>query len=223
MEFGEDRIAARLAAPAAATLARARGPATEGWRGGRQLTAQAAIAAAGSQGDEALMLAYAGGEAAAFEPLYLRHKDALYRYFLRHVGAPDLAAELFQDTWKNLIQARARYRPDAPFGAWLFRLAHNRLVDHFRAQRPTTAVPDDLPAPPADRPDETVARQAQAQRLLAALAALPAEQREVIVLREERDLTLEQIGEIQGVGRETVKSRLRYALAKLREVLDDPA
>jgi len=167
------------------------------------------------------MQAYAGGDAAAFEALYRRHKDALYRYLLRGVSSPDVAAELFQDVWKNLIQARSRYRPDAPFGAYLYKLAHNRLMDHFRSHRPTTEVPEDLPAPESERPDETVARRAQAERLLRALALLPAEQREVVVLREERDLTLEQIAEVQGVGRETVKSRLRYALAKLREVLDD--
>jgi RNA polymerase sigma-70 factor (ECF subfamily) len=167
------------------------------------------------------MQAYAGGDAAAFEPLYRRHKDALYRYLLRGTRSPDAAAELFQDVWKNLIQSRVRYRPDAPFGAFLYKLAHNRLMDHFRMQRPTVEVPEDLPAAESERPDETVVRRAQAARLLRALAGLPPEQREIIVLREERDLTLEQIAGIQGVGRETVKSRLRYALAKLREVLDD--
>lgn len=163
------------------------------------------------------MQAYAGGDAAAFETLYRRHKDALYRYLLRGTSSPDVAGDLFQDVWKNLIQARARYRPDAPFGAWLFKLAHNRMMDHFRMQRPTSELSDELPAPASERPDETVARRAGAETLLRALYALPAEQREVIVLREERDLTLEQIADIQGVGRETVKSRLRYALAKLRE------
>ena len=79
------------------------------------------------------MLAYAGGDAGAFERLYRRHKDGLYRYFLRHTEGRDMAAELFQDVWKGLIQARERYRPDAPFSAWLYRLAHNRLVDHYRS------------------------------------------------------------------------------------------
>jgi RNA polymerase sigma-70 factor, ECF subfamily len=167
------------------------------------------------------MQAYARGEAAAFEALYRRHKDALYRYLLRGASSPDAAAELCQDTWKNVIQARLRYRPDAPFGAYLYKLAHNRLMDHFRALRPTSEVPEDLPGPESEQPHATVARRAEAQRLLDALAALPPEQREVIVLREERDLTLEQIAQLQGVGRETVKSRLRYALAKLREVIGD--
>jgi len=178
-----------------------------------------AVAPEGAAGDEALMQAYAGGDAAAFEALYRRHKDALYRYLLRGTSSPDQAAELFQDVWKNLIQARLRYRPDAPFGAYLFKLAHNRLMDHFRQRRPTSEVPEDLPAPESERPDAMAARRVEAERLLRALALLPHEQREVIVLREERDLTLEEIAAIQGVGRETVKSRLRYALAKLREVL----
>ena len=167
------------------------------------------------------MLAYAGGDAASFEALYRRHKDALYRYLLRGVNSPDLAAELFQDVWRKLIEARSRYHAGAPFTAWLFKLGHNRLVDHWRAQRPTTEVPEDLPAPDAERPDEVLARQLNAAGLLRALAVLPPEQREIIVLREERDLTLEQIAHIQGVGRETVKSRLRYALAKLREVMSE--
>jgi RNA polymerase sigma-70 factor (ECF subfamily) len=167
------------------------------------------------------MLAYVGGDAGAFEQLYRRHKDGLYRYFLRHVEPRDMAAELFQDVWHNLIQARARYRDDAPFGAWLYKLAHNRLIDHYRRQRPAEAVPEDLAAAETQQPEVMAMQSQQAQRLLAALGRLPPEQREIIVLREEQELTLEQIAVIQEVGRETVKSRLRYALAKLREVLDD--
>lgn len=162
------------------------------------------------------MQAYAAGSVAAFEKLYRRHKDPLYRYLLRAGGSEDLAADVFQDTWKNLIAARSRYRPDAPFAAYLFKLARNRLMDHFRAARPAGEVPEDLPAPESERPDEMHARRSVADCVLRMLGLLPVEQREIIVLREERELTLEQIAELQGVGRETVKSRLRYALAKLR-------
>lgn len=168
------------------------------------------------------MLAYAGGDAGAFERLYRRHKDPLYRYCLRHLHqSPDQAAELFQDVWQRVIQARERYRADAPFSAWLYRLAHNRLVDHYRQWRPTEDVPEDVAIPEAQQPEPSAIREQQARRLLRAVGALPVEQRQIIVLREERELTLEQIADIQGVGRETVKSRLRYALAKLREALDD--
>lgn len=165
------------------------------------------------------MSAYAAGDAGAFELLYRRHKDALYRYFLRHVDAAD-AAELFQDVWKHLIGSRRRYRPSAAFSAWLFTMAHHRLMDHFRRTRPTEALPESL-AQQGDGPERVAQQQQTVARVLSALNALPLEQREVIVLREERELTLEQIAEVQGVGRETVKSRLRYALAKLREVLHE--
>lgn len=169
--------------------------------------------------DAELMLAYAGGDARAFEVLYRRHKDGLYRYLLRACRSPDTAQELFQDVWGKVISARQRYRAEAPFGAWLYKLAHNRLVDHWRALRPSEELPETLVAPESEGPEQLAARQSQATELLQALETLPPEQREIIVLREEQDLTLEQIAEIQGVGRETVKSRLRYALAKLREVV----
>lgn len=167
------------------------------------------------------MLAWAGGDAGAFERLYRRHKDSLYRYFLRHVRPPDLAGEAFQDVWQKVIQSRDRYRADAPFAAWLYTLAHHRLMDHYRSQRPNDEMPEDLPAPEQDHPERLTEQAQQSYRLLAALQTLPPEQREIIVLREEQDFTLDQIATIQGVGRETVKSRLRYALAKLREVLHD--
>jgi RNA polymerase sigma-70 factor, ECF subfamily len=167
------------------------------------------------------MLAWAGGDAGAFEQLYRRHKDSLYRYFLRHVRPPDLAGEAFQDVWQKVIQSRDRYRADAPFAAWLYTLAHHRLMDHYRSQRPNDEMPDDLAAPERDHPERRAEQSQQSYRLLAALQTLPPEQREILVLREEQDFTLEQIAAIQGVGRETVKSRLRYALAKLREVLND--
>ncbi|HET7730892.1 MAG TPA: sigma-70 family RNA polymerase sigma factor, partial [Usitatibacter sp.] len=80
------------------------------------------------------MLAYAGGDAAAFEALYARHKGALYRFVLRSVKARGEAEELFQDIWMRVIDARARYAPQAKFTTWLYTIAHNRLVDHWRAR-----------------------------------------------------------------------------------------
>ncbi|WP_200872648.1 sigma-70 family RNA polymerase sigma factor [Polycyclovorans algicola] len=139
------------------------------------------------------MLAWAGGDAGAFERLYRRHKDSLYRYFLRHVRPPDLAGEAFQDVWQKVIQSRDRYRADAPFAAWLYTLAHHRLMDHYRSQRPNDEMPDDLPAPEQGHPERLTEQAQQSYRLLAALQTLPPEQREIIVLREEQDFTLEQM------------------------------
>ena len=84
--------------------------------------------------DEQLMLAYAGGDAAAFEALYSRHKGPLFRFVLRSVKAQAQAEELFQEVWMRAIEARARYRPEAKFSTWLYTIAHNRMVDHWRSR-----------------------------------------------------------------------------------------
>ena len=176
--------------------------------------------------DEALMAAWAGGDANAFAPLYARHRTRLYRFLLRQLRDPALADELFQDVWQKVIAARAGWRPEAAFSTWLFRIAHNRLADHWRAQKHRPAAPEDAEERAARIPDPaTPERQLsefeQRRRLQLAMAELPEDQREVLMLRLEQELTLEEIGEITGVGRETVKSRLRYAMDKLRARLSE--
>lgn len=174
--------------------------------------------------DEMLMLAWAGGDAAAFERLYGRHRSRLYRYFLRQLRDTALADDCFQDTWQKVIAARADWRPDAPFAAWLYRIAHNRLGDHWRSARLRPAAPEDAEArlarlPGHDTPERILGEFEQRRQLQLALEALPQDQRDVLLLRLDQELTLEQIGAITGVGRETVKSRLRYAMDKLRQQL----
>lgn len=171
--------------------------------------------------DDMLMLAWTGGDAAAFERLYSRHRGPLYRFILRHVRDPATADELFQDVWQRVIAARSNWRPDAAFRTWLFRIAHNRLGDHWRAQKHRPAAPADGEArlaaiADAATPEHRLSGFEQRRRLQRAIEALPEEQRSVVLLRLEHELTLEAIAEITGVGRETVKSRLRYAMDKLR-------
>lgn len=176
--------------------------------------------------DETLMLAWAGGDVPAFEQLYSRHRGRLYRFLLRQLRDQALAEELFQDVWQRIIAARAGWKPDAPFGTWLYRIAHNRLADHWRALQyrpPAPADGDERAAriPDPDTPERTLSEFEQRRRLQLALDELPEEQREVLLLRLEQDLTLDEIGAITGVGRETVKSRLRYAMDKLRARLPE--
>jgi RNA polymerase sigma factor (sigma-70 family) len=171
--------------------------------------------------DEALMLAWADGDPAAFEPLYARHRLRLYRYLLRQLRDGALADELFQDVWQKVIAARAGWTPEATFATWLYRIAHNRLADHWRALQHRPPAPVDADERTArvadpDTPERRLSEFEQRRQLQRALDDLPPEQREVIVLRLEQELTLEEIGEVTGVGRETVKSRLRYAMDKLR-------
>jgi RNA polymerase sigma-70 factor (ECF subfamily) len=181
--------------------------------------------------DERLMIAYRNGEAAAFETLYARHKGPLFRFVLRSVKARAEAEELFHDVWLRVIEARDRYTPSARFTTWLYTIAHHRVVDHWRrrglkpASLDASDDPDDRPLEPAAAPQDEPQRRAelneQLRRLGRALEALPPAQREVFLLREEAGMTLPEIAEVAGIDLEAAKSRLRYALAKLREALGD--
>lgn len=176
--------------------------------------------------DEMLMLAYAGGQVAAFDQLYGRHRARLYRFLLRQLRDGALADEIFQDVWQRVIAARQGWKPEAAFSTWLYRIAHNRLADHWRALQHRPPAPENADerterVPDPDTPERSLSEFEQRRRLQLALDELPAEQREVVLLRLEQELTLEEIGAITGVGRETVKSRLRYAMDKLRSRLNE--
>ena len=174
------------------------------------------------------MLRYRDGDGNAFDLLYARHKGALFRYCLRHCRQRSVAEETFQDVWMRVINARGRYEARAKFTTWLYRIAHNRVIDGYRSDnsgRIQSLDSDESEVEPAasplDGPQRRTSSQQQAARLRALLAALPAEQRDVFLLHEEAGLPLDAIAEISGVGRETAKSRLRYALSKLRAALKD--
>lgn len=184
------------------------------------------------QSDESLMLAYAHGDATAFERLYARHKGPTYRYFLRHTSDRAAADELHQDLWLKVVAARGRYVAEARFTTWLYTLARHRLVDHWRAHRGPrfTSLDDgsdaDQPAdgdPPTEHanPLDLVIDAQAGQRLQAALAGVPAPQRDAFLLHVEAGLSLGEIAELAGVPAETIKSRLRYAYRRLRAVLED--
>ena len=180
--------------------------------------------------DEELMLAYAGGDAGAFETLYSRHKGPVFRYVLRSVKSRGEAEELFQEVWMRAIEARARWKPEAKFTTWLYTIAHNRLIDHWRAKGLAVVSLDDEDsavaeprAGPASEPARIAEAADTARRLEAAIAALPLAQREAFLLHHEGDMTAAQIALSTGTNEEAAKSRLRYAMNKLREALDDDA
>lgn len=177
------------------------------------------------ESDEALMLRYAADDSTAFECLYARHKGPLYRYLLRQVHDKALAEELFQDIWLRIIAARARYQPSARFRTFLYHLAHNRLIDQYRRSGRTPIqeqdCPDHSPAARSWQPDVRVENQQAAVRLLQQIENLPDAQRETFLLKEEAGLSLEDIAQITQVNKETVKSRLRYAMRRLRAGLGE--
>ena len=176
--------------------------------------------------DSALMLRYKDGDVSAFETLYRRHNDALFRYLLRLCRHRDNADDIFQEVWGKIIKAADRYRPTAKFTTFLYRVAHNCFIDHIRRNKrhihPGNFEPDNQ-ADPADLPEILTERSLARERLDIALRDLPDEQRDVFLLREEAGLDLEQIAKITGSNRETTKSRLRYAVKKLRAAIDEPA
>jgi len=179
------------------------------------------------------MLLYAGGDAAAFERLYARHRGGLYRYLTRQCSDRGAAEELFQDVWASVVQARVRYRPEARFATWLYALAHNRLVDwyrhHGKVRWQSLDESDDedagggwdAPGARTAQPEVVAESKQMAHKLLDLLAQLPPAQRDAFLLHEEGGLSVEDIAFATGVAAETAKSRLRYALAKLRQGLAD--
>lgn len=184
------------------------------------------LAMDGQRSDQELMLAYGTGDAGAFGELYERHKAPLYRYFKRQCRTTEKADELFQETWARVIKARERYEATAKFTTWLYRIAHNLLMDQGRRNTRTPHLVavnhDDEPVSLVNQDpsqDELADAARLQQRLLEAIGHLPDDQRGAFLLKEEGGLSLNEIAEVMDVGRETVKSRLRYATQKLRAAL----
>ena len=172
--------------------------------------------------DTALMLRYRDGDVAAFETLYARHRAALFRFVLRQTNNRPVAEDVFQETWGRIIRSRTTYRPAAKFTTYLYHVARNCIIDHFRRSQSQPANDQSNSVMDADAvaaPDNPAARADHGQSLQLALQKLPVEQREAFLLKEEGGFTLDEIATLTGVGRETVKSRLRYALGAMRQCL----
>jgi RNA polymerase sigma-70 factor (ECF subfamily) len=175
--------------------------------------------------DSALMLRYQDGDTAAFETLYRRHNDALYRYLLRLCRHRATAEDIFQDVWGKIIKARASYRPTAKFTTFMYRVAHNCFIDHVRRNKRhanNTELEPELHPDTSEQPDTLAERSLAKERLVVALQDLPEEQRDAFLLHEEAGLNIDQIASVTGSNRETAKSRLRYAVNKLRAAIEEP-
>ncbi len=172
--------------------------------------------------DEELMVNYSLGDTAAFDELYHRNKSALYRYFLRQTRQISIAEEFAHEVWLRVIKSRLAYLPQAKFTTYLFQIAHNCLVDYFRKLSTAREIDCDdevIDSAPANNNSdpEAIANNLQIQRaLLQLIQALPAEQREVFILKEEANLSIEEIADVLAENPETVKSRMRYAVQKLK-------
>ena len=171
------------------------------------------------------MMLYGGGDSSAFETLYARHKGAVYRFFLRQLD-PDAAAECHQEVWLKLISFRSDYKPVSGFKSFLFTIAHNTLTDHYRRNRRHQMTrsridPDELPAENEDGSgfSDALDRENLVQRLRSGIHRLPFAQREALVLKQETGMPIKTIAEVTGSTEEGIKSRLRYAINRLKREL----
>lgn len=177
--------------------------------------------------DAALMQRFVAGEADAFNMLYQRYELRVFRYLLRNLRNRPLAEDLLQDTWFAVAREAPRYQPLSPFSAWLFRIAHNRMIDALRAARPevslelmasdSSGLESTVPSVAGPYAEATASEELAA--VFAALAQLPEEQCQAFMLQQEGDLSIEDIATVVGCPFETAKSRLRYARSSLRELL----
>jgi RNA polymerase sigma-70 factor (ECF subfamily) len=191
------------------------------------------------QTDEQLMHAYREGNPRAFELLLARHERKVWNFLRRSVGDPTTAEDLLQEVFLRVIKARADsvdWKGEAKFTTWVYAIARNLCIDHARRAVHRDARSLDAPTRADDEASETLydrmaddARDAEGQasdgqvraRVDEAVAALPPDQREVFLLREVMEMPFAEIATVVGAPEPTVKSRMRYALERLREALDD--
>jgi RNA polymerase sigma-70 factor (ECF subfamily) len=184
--------------------------------------------------DESLMLRYRDGDVRAFELLVTRHRKPVFNFILRFVRDTAQAEDVTQETFLRLVKGADAYERQAKFTTWLYTIARNLCVDAARRGKHRKAASLDAPVDEEGSvslldlvPDggAAVDRQAQSRelavRLRQAIESLPDEQREIFLLREVADLQFNEIAAVVGCPENTVKSRMRYALEKLREALEE--
>ncbi len=186
-------------------------------------------------GDEQLLERFRQGEARAFEELMRRYRTPLYNFIYRSVRHPATSEEILQDAWMRILQGLADFQRAAKFTTWAYTVARNLCIDHARKaalrRHPSLDQParrdgdddgptllDGLSDPRAAVDRRAIGNELQI-RLTAAIDALPADQREVFIMREHANLPFKEIAEIVGAPENTVKSRMRYALERLQEAL----
>ncbi len=181
--------------------------------------------------DDQLVRAYVSGDNSAFDSLLARHQDRVMTYILRLVKDEDLANDLFQETFVKAIMTikQGRYQSDGKFGAWITRIAHNHIIDHFRQEKALATIS-------ADNDDVDVLNRKELSdgtiedlmiydqtltdvRRLVEL--LPSEQKQVLMMRYYENLSFKEIAERTGVSINTALGRMRYALMNMRRQARD--
>lgn len=181
--------------------------------------------------DQELLARYGRGDARAMDQLVERHAGAVYAFARRMVGDGPAVDDLMQEVWLKVLRGAAGFDGRSRFTTWLFAVTRNACLDHARRRRRAPVVeepPERLPAgatgvdglaDPGPPVIDRVARRELSALLERAAAALPLEQREVFLLREQTDMSFQEIAAALGLPRDTVKSRMRYALGHVRRFL----
>lgn len=173
--------------------------------------------------DEALLFAYAQGDKSAFEILYSRHKKGLFNHIRRQCSNVSIAEELSHDVWLAVIKQASTFEPKALFKTWLYRIAHNRLVDYWRKNSHSNQVLlDDLSQQQQNLSNHAQDRSSELmeiEELFTLLTTLPPEQTSTLLLKIE-GFSHAEITQITQTKQETVKSRLRYATKHLRLTME---
>ena len=191
----------------------------------------------GDATDEMLMVRYQRGERKAFAELVRRHNRPIYNFVLRQLRVPSMAEDVTQDVFMRLVQNAAEFKHEARFLTWLYTIARNLCIDQLRKlshrrhaslDQPTSdgpegktlaeSVSDPNPMTSAER---SASSSEVGDSIVRAIESLPDDQREVFLLREVANLPFREIAEITGVGENTVKSRMRYALDRLKDALSE--
>lgn len=181
--------------------------------------------------DQDLVQAYIKGDQTAIETLISRHRSKVYTYILLTVKNQPLAEDLFQETFIKVVQSLrgGKYRDNGRFLSWVIRIAHNLVIDHFRKEKQMNAVSNDNTEVDlfnsrkfSDRNVEEliVTRQIKAE-LRELINRLPADQREVVLLRHFGELSFKEIAQQTDVSINTALGRMRYALINLRKLIKE--
>lgn len=182
--------------------------------------------------DDQLVSAFASGDNQAFDVLLGRHKTRLYNYIIRIIRDEDLANDIFQEAFMKVITTikQGRYTPDGKFASWLTRIAHNIIIDHYRADKGYAVVSADAAADDKDLLNRMDLAEETIEDLLVAntirddiramIRRLPREQRQVLAMRYYRDLSFKEIAERTGVSINTALGRMRYAIINLRRYIE---
>lgn len=186
--------------------------------------------------DTELLERFGAGRVEAFGVLLERYQVPIYNFILRSVRDPAMAEDLAQETFTRIIQGASSFRAESKFSTWLYRVARNLCIDHARKMKHRRHRSLDAPAADADgmgtplvervaldNPGTDAAADGPTlrARIADAIQQLPEEQREVFLLRQVQQLPYAEIGSITGTSENTAKSRMRYALLRLQELLSD--